>query len=74
MNEHVIWNYEDVESNLLAIEYAGKPIGYFRIDKTDFVVITDHNHDYPNIPLDVLKQIVSGYEQALETAKKITEK
>ena len=74
MNEHVIWNYEDVESNLLAIEYDGNSIGYFRIDRSDFVVITDHNHDYPSIPLDVLKQIVSGYEQALETAKKITEK
>ena len=71
MKEPVIWNYEDVESNLLAIEYAGKPVGYFRIDKSDFVVITDHNHNYPNIPLDVLKQIVGGYEEALRTAKKI---
>ena len=69
--EHVIWNYEDVESNLLAVEYNGNSIGYFRIDKDDFVIITDHNHDYPHIPMKVLSQIVSGYEEALKTAKKI---
>ena len=67
----IVWNYEDIESNLLAIEYNNNPIGYFRIDRSDFVVITDHNHDYPSIPLDVLSQIVNGYEEALRTAKKI---
>ena len=74
MSIPLIWNYEDVESNLLAVEYDNKPIGYFMIDKSHFVIITDHNHDYPSIPLAVLSQIVGGYEEALQTAKKIIEK
>ena len=68
----IIWNYEDIDSNLLAIEYDDKPIGYFRIDKSDFVIITNHtSHDYPSISLDILNQIVNGYNDALMTAQKM---
>tara|TARA_R110002020_G_scaffold140159_1_gene311478 strand:- start:208 stop:426 length:219 start_codon:yes stop_codon:yes gene_type:complete len=67
----IVWNYEDIESNLLAIEYDNNPIGYFRIDKADFVVIAEPNHNYPIISLDILNQIVSGYNDALSTAKKM---
>jgi len=71
MNTSIIWNYEDINSNLLAVECNEEPIGYFRIDKNDFVVITDHNHDYPTIPIEVLSKIVNGYSKALEVANKI---
>ena len=71
METSILWNYEDINANLLAVEYNGNPIGYFRIDKDDFVVITDHNHDYPTIPIKVLSKIVNGYSEALSIAQKI---
>jgi len=71
METSILWNYEDINANLLAVEYNGNPIGYFRIDKDDFVVITDHNHDYPSIPIKVLSKIVNGYSKALSIAQKI---
>ena len=74
MNTSIIWNYEDIDANLLAVEHNEEPIGYFRIDKDDFVVITDHNHDYPSIPMEVLTKIVNGYDKALEVANKIKNK
>ena len=71
MNTSIVWNYEDIDANLLVVDFNGEPIGYFRIDKDDFVVITDHNHDYPTIPIAVLSKIVNGYDKALEIAHKI---
>ena len=74
MSDTVVWNYEDLDANLLVVDYNKEPIGYFRIDKNDFVVITDHNHDYPSIPIEVLTKIVNGYNEALEIAHKIKNK
>tara|TARA_Y100000310_G_C20210814_1_gene591241 strand:- start:244 stop:489 length:246 start_codon:yes stop_codon:yes gene_type:complete len=74
MNTSIIWNYEDIDSNLLVVEHNEKPIGYFRIDKNDFIVITEHNHDYPSIPIEVLNKIVNGYNNAIEIAQKIKNK
>ena len=74
MNTSIVWNYEDIDANLLVVDYNEEPIGYFRIDKNDFVVITDHNHDYPSIPIEVLTKIVNGYDKALEVANKIKNK
>jgi len=74
MNTSIIWNYEDIDANLLVVDYNEEPIGYFRIDKNDFVVITDHNHDYPSIPMEVLTKIVNGYDKALEVANNIKNK
>ena len=72
--DSVTWNYEDINSNLLAVEYNGFPIGYFRIDKDDFVVITEHNHDYPSIPMKILNKIVNEYDEALKVANEIKNK
>ena len=74
MNTSIIWNYEDIDANLLVVDYNEEPIGYFRIDKNDFIVITEHNHDYPSIPMEVLTKIVNGYDKALEVANNIKNK
>ena len=71
MNTPIIWNYEDIDSNLLAVECDGQSIGYFKIDKDDFVIVNDQSLDYPSIPLKVLIQIVNGYDEALEVVQKI---
>ena len=72
--DSIIWNYEDIKANLLVVDYNKEPIGYFRIDKDDFVVITEHNHNYPSIPIEVLRKIVNGYDKALKVANEIKNK
>ena len=68
----LIWNYEDVHNNLLSV-YQGKQCkGYFRIDSDEFVIITDQPEG-PRIHIDLLRQIVNGYDDALKEAKKIAE-
>ena len=47
-------------------------MGYFRIDRDDFVIITDQPEG-PRIHINILKQIVNGYDDALKEAKKIAE-
>ena len=37
----LIWNYEDVHNNLLSVYQGKQCMGYFRIDRDDFVIITD---------------------------------
>ena len=74
MKASIAWNYEDIKANLLVVDYNKEPIGYFRIDKDDFVVITEHNHDSPSIPIEVLRKIVNGYDDALKTAQEIINK
>ena len=66
----IIWNYEDVHSNLLAVNRGKDTIGYFRIDRDEFVIITDQI-DGPRIHIDILRKIVNGYDNALIEAKKI---
>ena len=68
----IVWNYEDVPSNLLAVYKKKECIGYFRIDRNDFVIITDQPEG-PRIHIDLLRQIVNGYDDALKEAKKIAE-
>ena len=74
MSTSIIWNFDDIESNILAVEHNEEAIGYFRIDTNDFVVITEHDHDLPSIPIEVLSKIVNGYDEALEVAQKIKNK
>ena len=68
----IIWNYEDVHSNLLAVNRGKDTIGYFRIDRDEFVILTDQI-DGPRIHIDLLRQIINGYDDALREAKKIAE-
>tara|TARA_R100001530_G_scaffold125280_1_gene93735 strand:+ start:1202 stop:1423 length:222 start_codon:yes stop_codon:yes gene_type:complete len=68
----IIWNYDDVHGNLLTVNRGKDAIGYFRIDRNEFVIITDQI-DGPRIHIDVLKSIVNGYEEALREAKKMIE-
>ena len=69
----IIWNYEDVHSNLLAIDYKKTTIGYFRMNTGEFVILTDQV-DGSCIHINVLKQIVEEYDDALHEAKKIAQK
>ena len=66
----IIWNYEDVNSNLLAVNNGKDTIGYFRMDRNEFVIITEQI-DGPRIHIDILRKIVNGYDNALIEAKKI---
>tara|TARA_Y100000034_G_scaffold131491_1_gene192346 strand:+ start:1216 stop:1437 length:222 start_codon:yes stop_codon:yes gene_type:complete len=68
----LIWNYEDIYNNLLSVYDKKECIGYFRIDRDEFVIITDQIQG-PRIHIDLLKQIVDKYPEALSEAKKITE-
>ena len=72
MNTPLIWNFDDVDSNLLAVEYNKKTIGYFRMDKEEFVMITDSMDSTP-LPINILKAIVHGYDDALKEARKLVE-
>ena len=66
----IIWNYEDVHSNLLAVNRGKDTIGYFRIERDEFVILTDQI-DGPRIHIDTLRVIINGYDDALKEAKKI---
>ena len=68
----IIWNYEDVHSNLLAVKNGKDTIGYFRMDRNEFVIMTEQIEG-PRIHIDLLKQIVDKYPEALSEAKKIAE-
>ena len=68
----LIWNYEDIHNNLLSVYHDKQCMGYFRIDRDDFVIITDQPEG-PRIHIDILRQIVNGYADALKEAKKIAE-
>ena len=68
----IIWNYDDVDNNLLSVYDKKECIGYFRIDRDEFVIITDQMQG-PRIHIDLLKQIVDKYPEALSEAKKIVE-
>ena len=68
----IVWNYDDVDSYLISVLYNKKYIGYFRIDRDEFVIITDQPEG-PRIHIDLLRIIVNGYDDALKEAKKIAE-
>ena len=70
--EPVIWNFEDIESNLIAVEYNKEAIGYFRMNTNEFVVLSDGTES-PKIPLNVLRSIVNGYDDALKEAEYLLE-
>mgnify|MGYP006409155865 FL=1 len=68
----IIWNYDDVHNNLLSVNSGKDIIGYFRIDRNEFVVITEQIEG-PRIHIDTLRSIINGYDDALKEAKKIAE-
>ena len=68
----LIWNYEDVHNNLLSIYQGKQCVGYFRIDREEFVIITDQPEG-PRMHIDLLRVIINGYDDALKEAKKIAE-
>ena len=72
MNTPIIWKYDDVENDILAVEYNNEMIGYFRIDRDEFVIITDLIEG-PRIPIHVLRTIVKEYDFAVSEAKKIVQ-
>ena len=69
---NIMWNYEDVHSNLLAVKNGKDTVGYFRMDRNEFVIITEQLEG-PRIHIDVLRSITNGYDDALKEAKKIAE-
>ena len=71
MND-IIWNYDDVDNNLLCL-YTGKIcLGYFRIDTGMFVMIPTHSETI-KLDITILKKIVNEYDDAIKEAKKIAE-
>tara|TARA_Y100000310_G_scaffold252925_1_gene259692 strand:+ start:1318 stop:1551 length:234 start_codon:yes stop_codon:yes gene_type:complete len=68
MNTPIIWNFDDIESNLLVVEYDKKSIGYFRMNTDEFVFI-DALSTESKIPINILRSIVNGYDDALKEAK-----
>ena len=68
----VIWNYDDVHNNLLSVYNDKECMGYFRIDRDEFVIITDQMQG-PRIHINLLRSIVNGYDEALKEARKIVE-
>ena len=68
----IVWNYDDVQNNLLSVKRGKDTIGYFRIDRDEFVIITDQI-DGPRIHIDVLRTIINGYDAAAREAKRLAE-
>ena len=68
----IVWNYDDVQNNLLSVKRGKDTIGYFRIDRDEFVIIT-HQIDGPRIHIDVLRTIINGYDAAVKEAKRLAE-
>ena len=69
---NLTWNYDDVHNNLLSVNNGKDTIGYFRIDRDEFVIITEQLEG-PRIHINVLRSIVNGYDEALSEARKIAE-
>ena len=68
----IVWNFDDIESNLIAVEYDKEAIGYFRMNTNELVVLSDGTES-PKIPLNVLRSIVNGYNDALMEAEYLLE-
>ena len=68
----IVWNYDDIESNLLAVDVVDEAIGYFRMDTDEFIVITEDLNG-PRIHINILRAIVNGYDDALKEAKSMLE-
>ena len=66
------WNYEDVHNNLLSVNNGKYTIGYFRMDRDEFVIITEQLEG-PRIHINLLRSIVNGYNEAVSEARKIAE-
>ena len=68
----ITWNFDDVCSNLLAVNRGKDTIGYFRIDRNEFVILTEQL-DGPHIHIDILRSIINGYDAAAREAKRLAE-
>ena len=66
------WNYDDVHNNLLSVNNGKDTIGYFRMDRDEFVIITEQLEG-PRIHINILRSIVNGYDEAVSEARKIAE-
>ena len=69
---NLVWNYDDVDNNLLCLYSDKFCLGYFRIDTGVFVMIPTHSETV-KFNINTLRQIVNGYDDALKEAKKIIE-
>ena len=72
MNTPVVWNFDDVGSDLLVVEYNKETLGYFRMNTNEFILI-DALTTGTIIPIHVLRSIVNGYDDALKEAKGMVE-
>ena len=68
----IIWNYDDIDSNILSVYQGKECIGYFRINTGEFILI-EYSDQSSNLNIELLRAIVSTYEDALITAKKMIE-
>ena len=67
---NLVWNYDDVDNNLLCL-YSGKVcLGYFRMDTEAFVMIPTHSETI-KLNITILRKIVNEYDNAIKEAKKL---
>ena len=69
---NLIWNYDDVDNNLLCLYTNKICLGYFRIDTGMFVMIPTHSETI-KLDITILRQIVNQYDDALKEAKKLVQ-
>jgi len=63
----IIWNYDDVDTNILKVSDHDTMLGYFRIDTGAFTFVQRKVHSV------LLRQIMLEYDDALKEAKIIAE-
>ena len=67
----IIWNYDDVHSDIISVYVKKDCIGYFKLEDDKFRIIQDSVST--SISIIILKQIVDEYPEALQEARKMIE-
>ena len=67
---NIVWNYDDVDNNLLCLYSEKYCLGYFRIDTGIFIMIPTHSETV-KLDISILRKIVNEYDDALKEAKKL---
>lgn len=65
--DKLIWNYDDVDTNILKVYDVDTMIGYFRIDTGAFTFAQRKVHSV------ILRQMMNEYDSALNEARLIAE-
>jgi len=61
----IIWNYDDIDLNILGVKIGDRTVGYFRLDIETFRL------SIPGVSYAILKSIIDGYDEAKKEAEKL---